>query len=1468
MKKWRNYWIRSVFVLTLLIIIAIAISAWALDTDGDGFDDNLDNCPTISNVDQSDTNNDGIGDACTMYHCVTNSEELQQALTIAETNDMYDYIMIEQGRYTASADNYGIFSYISSYPSGYLEIYGISLAGGYKGDCSARDLNPQNTVLFDDKMSSSILTIASSAGFRDSPVSRIIVEGVTLKSGTEGANILSSGEIVFSHNVVSDNKATTSTGDTGVDLNGLGKIFVIDNIITRNHAYGWGGGLKLSNYTSHLPSDVLLYRNTITENSVDVDGCIGNALGGGVYIGTSGNAVLINNIIAGNKSTSRCNAALGGGIYIESKNLILTNNTITGNVTTSPGIGSGGGGIFYVLANNGVANLYNNIIWGNTAYSGGDIYDYSYITTITNLFNNDFDPAKANIRSFRNEGNNVNVNPMFVNSGTRDYHLTQASPLINIGSNSAHSLPSEDFEGDPRITKDIADIGADEYNPVTVSFSANPVKGLLPLTVNFTDQSSSVQGTIVAWAWDFNNDGITDSTVRNPSYAYGDIGLYTVSLTVTDSSGYTNTRTKEDYIEAGDDIDSDHDGIFDVLDNCRETYNPLQTDLDKDGTGDACDNNVDLLAYAGYTTGLKSATTKESYSLDVTATMKDGILDIAGYQAALNSGKYNILSFRSDAEASELSTVILNLYVRSLYKGTPMKARIYAYSADGTSVQSTKYLDFTLYAGWNSLNLAPLLHLMDGFGFVKFRVTSVKNWFEISEAYFTEMVDDQEIAVSPSQLDFGNIAVGTSKTLNLTVLNAGSGNLKILNVISPSAPFSVISDECTGVTLSASATCSITVGFTQIAIRTFLDALKILSNDSDHPSVTIRLTAVPLLADLNGTVTDLYNYSLWDVKVTLTDPVGTYITWTCNPILPCSPGTGKYIFYNLTSGNFTATFELSGYAKKTVSGVLTAGQNTLDVQLTSVPQLSLNITSPQAGAVINSSPITVTGNVSNSANVTVNGIPATVNNGIFSASIPLTEGQNVITATATDQYGQTASQSINVTLLTKGTITGAVTDSSTGLPLPSATISITDSLNITKAALTDINGSYTINGISSGAFSGSITKDGYTPYNFSGTMASGQTITINAVLSPILPTISNITVSNITRDSATITWTTDQLSDSTVEYGESASYGSVATNPMHTTTHSIILTGLIPSTNYHFKITSKNSYGFSSSSGDNTFTTPSPITITVTSPLDGETISKPDVMVKGTIINSTGNETGVAINGIVATVYGNQFIANHVPLTEGSNTITVTATDTAGNTAMTSIIVNAVTTGNYIRLTSNIESGIAPLEVTMKIDGAFTIENSSINVNGPAPVEWLSQGIEECEARMNAEGIYYFTASVIGPDAVVYQDTIGIVVLNRTQMDNLLKGKWEGMKDNLINVNITNALTYITAETKATYEEMFSALIESLPSIMATEQEFNMISIKNGVGRYELVTLENGKLYSYEAIFVQNKNGLWMIKEF
>ena len=76
----------------------------------------------------------------------------------------------------------------------------------------------------------------------------------------------------------------------------------------------------------------------------------------------------------------------------------------------------------------------------------------------------------------------------------------------------------------------------------SAGFSAAPLSGKGPLEVAFTDSSL---GVITHWSWDF-GDGST-STEQNPVHTYTRPGNYTVSLTVTGSSG-TDVETKTDYI--------------------------------------------------------------------------------------------------------------------------------------------------------------------------------------------------------------------------------------------------------------------------------------------------------------------------------------------------------------------------------------------------------------------------------------------------------------------------------------------------------------------------------------------------------------------------------------------------------------------------------------------------------------------------------------------------------------------------------------------------------------------------------------------------------------------------------------------------------------------------------------------------------------------------------------------------------
>ena len=80
---------------------------------------------------------------------------------------------------------------------------------------------------------------------------------------------------------------------------------------------------------------------------------------------------------------------------------------------------------------------------------------------------------------------------------------------------------------------------------VKANFTANPLSGNAPLSVQFTDESTGTD--IMSWAWDFDNDGKIDSVDRNPAHTYTTAGTYSVNLTVR-NSGSRDTMVKTGYI--------------------------------------------------------------------------------------------------------------------------------------------------------------------------------------------------------------------------------------------------------------------------------------------------------------------------------------------------------------------------------------------------------------------------------------------------------------------------------------------------------------------------------------------------------------------------------------------------------------------------------------------------------------------------------------------------------------------------------------------------------------------------------------------------------------------------------------------------------------------------------------------------------------------------------------------------------
>jgi hypothetical protein len=90
----------------------------------------------------------------------------------------------------------------------------------------------------------------------------------------------------------------------------------------------------------------------------------------------------------------------------------------------------------------------------------------------------------------------------------------------------------------------------------------------------------------------------------------------------------------------------------------------------------------------------------------------------------------------------------------------------------------------------------------------------------------------------------------------------------------------------------------------------------------------------------------------------------------------------------------------------------------------------------------------------------------------------------------------------------------------------------------------------------------------------------------------IPPVISGVGAGNISSRSATIEWTTNEISTSQVDFGFTTGYGqSSLLDPALELDHSVILVGLLPDTLYHFRVRSSDASANEALSGDFEFHT-------------------------------------------------------------------------------------------------------------------------------------------------------------------------------------------------------------------------------------------------------------------------------------
>ncbi len=286
------------------------------------------------------------------------------------------------------------------------------------------------------------------------------------------------------------------------------------------------------------------------------------------------------------------------------------------------------------------------------------------------------------------------------------------------------------------------------------------------------------------------------------------------------------------------------------------------------------------------------------------------------------------------------------------------------------------------------------------------------------------------------------------------------------------------------------------------------------------------------------------------------------------------------------------------------------------------------------------------------------------------------------------------------------------------------------------------------------------------------------------------PVITNVQVSDITLDSAVITWDTDELSTGEVAYSSTAG-DYTASDSVPVISHSITLTGLSPDTTYNFIANSVDVSGNMAVSGEDSFATlPEPDVI----PPDITNIQSVVDVTTATIIWDTDEPADSCVNIEGSEICDGGLVISHSILLAGlsSNTtysILVSSTDASGNNAslgysFTTLpepdvtppdITNVqsvvdVTTATIIWDTDEPADSCVNIESSEICDGGLVISHS-ITLPDLSPDTTYSITVSSADASGNSASVEYsFTTSQL--DGIVDNADYNFSVVGTWGTDN------------------------------------------------------------------------------------------------
>jgi hypothetical protein len=480
------------------------------------------------------------------------------------------------------------------------------------------------------------------------------------------------------------------------------------------------------------------------------------------------------------------------------------------------------------------------------------------------------------------------------------------------------------------------------------------------------------------------------------------------------------------------------------------------------GTGFSITGFIPLTLNAGQTTSFTAkfaptATGNASGMITVTSDATNPTLTIAlsgsGTQAHLsaNPASVNFGSLLVNSNAS-VSITLTNT-------GTGSVA-ISGGSASGTGYSMNGLVPTTLTAGQSTLFTVKFAPTVAGPASGNVSITSDAPGSPLTIPLSGIGTESQpQLTISPASVAFGNVAVSSNSSQNVTLTNAGSGPLNITSATASGTGFSV-----TGLgaqTINAGASVTFAAKFSPASTGSVNGSISISSDAPGSPAtialsgtgVQSQLGANPSSASLgtvvmgnsNSQTISLTNGGTAAVSISQANATGTGFSISGMPALPMTINAGgsatfNAVFTPTTTGSVTGSVSVMSNAPNSPLSIALSGTGQAATHLLSANPPSLNFNSVNDGS---SSSLNVT--LTNTGNSTVTITSATAPAGFNASGVAGTMLTPNQTATLNIMFAPTVAGLMggNVTVASNATNSPTIAVSGTGIQASTHSVDLT-----------------------------------------------------------------------------------------------------------------------------------------------------------------------------------------------------------------------------------------------------------------------------------------------------------------------------------------------------------------------------------------------------------------------------------------